>query len=289
MFHVSIALVVSLLWSGVTIATKLLAGAVPSFGYACLRFGISSLCLLPFVLAWPEKERLTVRATAWLLFLGLMIVLFNTLFFSALWYASATSVTLIGAINPILTMLASAIIYRHIPNRYQLFAFLLSFMGVSFIITHGTMGIAVFKGSFGEFLMLAGVACQVSFALGLKKISSHYSPLFLTFASGIAALLILFPLVANQEFFTAVTRLTTAQCLLIGYIGTIGTALGTYLYSYSIKHSGPARTNLTVFSTMPLFVALLSLIFFGVFPSVWQIIGGILVISSLIIGLQHTR
>lgn len=289
MTHILTALLVSVLWSGVTIATKLLAGAIPSFGYAFLRFGIASLCLLPVVLMKPEKERVTVRASGWILFLGLMIVIFNALFFSALSYASATSVTLIGAINPILTMLASAIIYQHIPNRYQLFAFLLSFMGVSFIITHGTMGINVFKGSIGEFLMLAAVTAQVTFALGLKKISGHYSPHFLTFATGMAAVTFLFPLVANPEFITALSNLNTTQLLLVAYIGSIGTGLGTYLFSYCIKHSGPARTSLTVFSTMPLFVAVLSFVLFGVYPSMWQIIGGFLVVSSLVIGLRHTR
>jgi drug/metabolite transporter (DMT)-like permease len=289
MFHISTALLVSLLWSGVTIATKLLAGTLPSFGYAFLRFGIASLCLLPVVLMKPEKEKVTVRASGWILFLGLMIVFFNALFFSALWYASATSVTLIGAINPIITMLASAVIYQHIPNRYQLFAFLLSFMGVSFIITHGTMGISIFKASIGEFLMLAAVIAQVSFALGLKKISSHYSPHFLTFATGMAAVVFLIPFVANREFIAAMSNLSRTQWLLVAYIGSIGTGLGTYLFSYSIKHSGPARTSLTVFSTMPLFVAILSLLLFGIYPSLWQIIGGLLVVSSLIVGLQHTR
>ena len=122
MIYVGTALACSLLWAGVTIAGKMLAGTIPAFAFAFLRYMLASLCLLPFILMSKKREKIKVRYLPVLLFLGFALVfLFNALFFIALYYAPATSVALIGATNPILTMLVSAIVFRHIPNRYQLF------------------------------------------------------------------------------------------------------------------------------------------------------------------------
>lgn len=268
----------------------MLSGTIPSFAFAFLRYGLASLCLLPFVLMRKEKEPLKVRYLPILMFLGFTLVLvFNALFFNALYYSSATSVSLIGATNPILTMLVSALVFRHIPNRYQLLAFMLSFAGAALVITEGRMGFEVLKGSIGEFLMLLGVFCQIMYTMALKKISTHFSPLFLSFATLISGILFVLPFVANKEFVHVVMNLTAGQWGILAFISCLGTALAIYLYSIAIKHMGPARTSLTVFSSMPVFVFILAFLILGEKISIWQMLGGILVVSSLVVGLRHTR
>lgn len=289
MIYTLAALGTSLLWAGVTIAGKMLAGTIPSFAFAFLRYGLSSLALLPFVLIRP-KEKIKMRDLPVILFLGFSLVLmFNALYFIALYYASATSVALIGATNPILTMIISAIIYRHVPNRYQLFAFLLSFIGAALVITQGKTGYAILEGSIGELLTLAAVLCHIMYTLALKKISAHYSPLFLTFTTGISGMLFVLPFIANREFGSVTITLTSFQWFLLAYIGIFGTALAIYLYSVAVKHMGPARTSLISWSAMPVFVMGLAYILLGETITLWQALGGLLVISSLIIGLRHTR
>ncbi len=290
MIYVFQALACSLLWAGVTIASKLLAGKIPSFAFAFLRYGIAALCLLPFVFIKKEHETVKKRDLPTLFFLGFMLVfLFNALFFTALSYSSATSLSLIGATNPIMTMIASAIVFQHIPNRHQLFAFLLSFLGTALVITKGHMGLSVITGSIGELIMLVAVVCQVMYTMALKKVSSHYSPLFLSFATSLTGIFFVFPFIANKEFVAAVSNLSTTQWSLLLYISCIGTAFAIILFSTAIKHMGPARTSLTMFSSMPLFVFMLSYFFLGETITVWQVVGGLLVISSLVVGLPHTR
>ncbi len=290
MIYLLSAIACSLLWAGVTIGGKLLSGAIPSFAFAFLRYGLASLCLLPFVLMRKEKETLKVRYVPVLMFLGFTLVLvLNALFFNALYYSSATSVSLIGATNPIVTMLVSAVVFRHIPNRYQLLAFMLSFAGAALVITEGRMGLEVLKGSIGEFLMLLAVFCQVMYTMALKKVSTHFSPLFLSLATMVSGILFVFPFVANKEFVHVVMNLTMGQWGILGFISCLGTALAIFLYSVAIKHMGPVRTSLTVFSSMPVFVLILDFLILGEKISVWQILGGILVVSSLVVGLRHTR
>lgn len=72
-------------------------------------------------------------------------------------------------------------------------------------------------------------------------------------------------------------------------IGSLGTALPLYFYSASIRDMGPAKTNLMIFSSMPVFVSLMAYLILGENISIGQFLGGILVVSSLGIGLRHTR
>ena len=290
MVNIVTALACSFLWAGVTIGGKMLSGALPSFAFAFLRYGLSALCLLPFVLMRKEKETLKIRYLPVIMFLGFTLVLvFNALFFNAVYYSSATSVSLIMATNPILTMLISALLFRHIPNRYQLLAFMLSFAGAVLVITEGKMGFSILKGSIGEFLMLLGVLFQIMYTLALKQVSTHFSPLFLSFATMVSGILFVFPFVANKEFVDVVMNITLKHWGIIGFISFFGTALAIYLYSVVIKNMGPTQTSLIVFSALPVFVMILAFIILGESISLWQLLGGTLVLSSLVIGLRHTR
>jgi drug/metabolite transporter (DMT)-like permease len=290
MIYIAAAVATSLLFAGVTVAGKVLAGTIPAFAFSFLRYGIAGVCLLPFIHAQKEKESVRVRDLPTLMFLGFtLVLLFNALFFNALYYSSATSVSLIGATNPLVTVLVSAVLLRHIPNRYQLTAFMLSFAGTVLVITEGKMGSSVLQGSIGELLMLLAVLCQIAYALVLKKASVQFSPLFLAFATLLSGILFVLPFVANQEFLDVVLHLTSFQWQLLIFIGCLGTALALYLYSVSIHAMGPSRTNLTIFSSMPIFVAILAYCILGEKLTLWQLLGGALVICGLGIGLRHTR
>ena len=151
------------------------------------------------------------------------------------------------------------------------------------------MGLDVLKGSIGEWLALAAVLCHIMYTLALQKVSAHYSPLFLTFITGLTGLLFVLPFVANGEFVQVVINLSLQQWGLLAFISAMGTALAIYLYSIAVKNMGPARTSLTSWGAMPVFVFVLAYVVLGENISLWQVLGGILVVSSLVIGLRHTR
>jgi len=280
----------SLLWAGVTIGSKILTSTLPFAAFAFLRYGLAALCFLPSVLLSKERKRVKVRDLPMLMFLGFILVLaFNMLFYNALYYSSATSVSLIGSTIPILTLIVSIFAFHHTPNRYQLLAFMLSFIGAVLVITEGKMGYDALQGSLGELLMVLASLCQVAYTMALKKVSNHYSLVLVSFATFLSGILFVFPFVANSEFVRTIKILTTEQWGILLAISLFGTALALYLYAYAIKHMGPTRANLVIFSSLPLFVLVLAYVALGEGVSAWQILGGICVISSLVIGLRHTR
>jgi len=277
----------ALLWAGTTVAGKMLTGTMPALSFAFIRYTISTLCFLPF-LSYTEFKQVKVRHIPAILSLGFfMVFLFNILFFTALSYAPATTVSLISSINPIVTLFILSLVLRRLPKKAQLLAFMLSFAGTAMIITKGRISYDILTGSIGEFLMIASVFMQIAYAMTMKKISAHFSPLFLSFATGVSGLLFILPFICNKEFITSFNSLGSHQWMLLCYVGTLGTAAGMLFYSMGIKRAGPATTNLIVFSTMPVFVGIFSFFLLGEHLTQWHIIGGTLVISALIIGLRN--
>ncbi len=182
-----------------------------------------------------------------------------------------------------MTMLGAALLFRQIPTTYQLIAIILSFMGVALIVSQGSLSFACFEGSLGEFLMLLAVISEALYILAVKKVSGHYSPLFLSFITGVTGVVFVLPFIMNYCFIVAIAKLTIFQWGLLGYISCFGSALAIIFYSSAIKQIGPGRTSLLVFGTMPVFTVVLAFVLLSERVSVWQLMGGVLVVVGLII------
>lgn len=286
LLHAFFSLGCAMLWAGNTVASKLLPATVPALTFAFIRYSISVACMLPFIQKTEYKNVTRSRLPA-LMFLGFSIVLiFNILFFNAVHMTSPISITLISATHPILTLLVSAYVFGRIPTKYQLFAFMLSFAGVALVITQGKMGLEIFTASPGELLALAGVITQVAYTIMLKKISEHFSPLFLAFATGVSGLLFVLPFIMNYNFLATLGSLSRYHWGLFFYLGIFGTGFGMILYSMSVKRKGAELSSLIVYSTMPIFVSIFSFFLLGDHLSVWQMSGGALVLAALVIGIK---
>lgn len=285
--HASYALICSILWSISTIASKMLLGSnTPILIITFLRYTIAIVCLFPFI-SRAELSQVTRKQLPSLILLGFTgVLLYNVLFFSALHHTSPTIITLILATHPVLTLLVSSLTVRQMPSQYQVLAFMLSLIGAGMVITQGKLEYLSFSCNVGELLMMLGVLVQITYTMTLKKVSRLFSPQFLTFATAVSGMFFLIPLLINQNVFQNVAELSFFNWTMLGYIGVLGTAIAVVFYSLSVVHLGPAKTSLFVFSTMPIFVFILSFFILGDTISSWQAGGGLMVLCALILGLK---
>jgi drug/metabolite transporter (DMT)-like permease len=277
----------SLLFAGVTIAGKLLLATEPAFLVAGMRFILSSLCLLPFV-DYKEFRSITLNHVCIFLGIGFFgIFLFNCLLFNGLCLTSPASASLIAALNPLMTLFVTSLIGFRMPTRRQKFAFFLAFCGVALVVTEGNLDPALIHAGAGELLVFTAVMSNVIYSILMKKITDHFSASAIIFASGMSGLLFLLPLLYTQGIFERVPLLTTQSWLLLGFIGSLGTAVSVVSYTISIKKIGPAMTSLLVFSPMPIFVFIFAFFVFGHSISLWQASGASLVLLSLFLILKE--
>jgi drug/metabolite transporter (DMT)-like permease len=288
MFASAITIFCSLIWAGVTIATKILTTQLPTSVFAFIRYTLVVLCLFPLFLVRKEYEQIKTTDLTAIFSLGLLLVLiFNSFFFLALSYSSATSVITIGSINPLVMMLLAALAAHFTPNRLQLVAFVLAFIGTTLVVTHGMMGYAVFTDCIGELYALAAVACQTVYAIVLRKVSLHYSPLFVTFCTALTGIIFVAPFVTNAKSIIILSELSLSSWGLFAFISILGSALAIFMYAYAMCQLGPARVSLIAFTTMPIFTAILSYAILGEIPTTWQLVGGSIIIASLILSLRQ--
>lgn len=285
------AIFVSFIFAGTTIAGKFLTGfGITPFFLAFFRFSMSSLFLLPLINR-SEIKNLNRRHIVYFLLAGIAgIFLFNVLFFAALQYTSAISVSLIGATNPILALIIAVIFSKAIPSKKQIFSLIFAFLGVSLIILHDDFGGASnlkYANNLGEFLALAAVFSQITYAMLVKQLSNFFSTKFLACLVGFSGLIFLIPFVITFKWSILLT-LSVPAILALVYIGTFGGAISTTLYARVVKSLGATSANMVVFSLWPVFTFILSIIF-GFIPTLWHLAGGLLVLVALILDLSDKQ
>lgn len=286
MAGILISLVCSLIWAGVIIGTKVLTADIPAAAFAFIRYALVVLCLLPFYIAHKEYHNVKMADVPALFFLGFSLVfIFNLVFFTALSYTTATSVGFIGAINPMALMSLAAILGYFTPQPYHIVAFFLGFIGTMLLVVKGHMGFSVFIHSTGELYALAAVAFQTIYAMVLRKMNMSYSTLFVTFWTALSGILFLLPFIANKEFLRIVVQLSASQWGIFLGIGLLGSTLAIFLYASALKQLGPSLISMIVFTSMPIFIAVGAHILLGEMISFREIVGGSLIIASLLIGL----
>jgi drug/metabolite transporter (DMT)-like permease len=133
---VLLALLVTLIWSSSWVLIKFGLASLPPVGFAGLRYGLATLCLLPFVLR--KKELATVRLLGrrerfWLIALG---VLYYTVAqggqYVALAHLPAITVSLVLSLTAILVVFLGMVILAETPNQVQWLGIGLFVLGLVF-------------------------------------------------------------------------------------------------------------------------------------------------------------
>ena len=133
--------IVALMWGGAFVAARFAVAEVPPLTAAFLRFALAAV-LLFILLVIKEKPSVRFRNHDWplLFLLGLTgIFACNALFFTGLKYTTAINGSLIVAINPVAIAIVAAIILREAVTVRQAAGIIISFSGVTLVITGGTL------------------------------------------------------------------------------------------------------------------------------------------------------
>ena len=132
--------------------------------------------------------------------------------------------------------------------------------------------------------MLLGVFCWVIYSLMIKPLSRIYSGFTITWYAAMFGVVQLLLLAFVEQPLEDISTMTLPSVLALLYMGVLASGVGYFLFVLSIHEIGPTKTAGSVYSTVPIFVALLALLFFD------EKITWIMGVSSLaiIFGLRFT-
>ncbi|WP_299592386.1 DMT family transporter [uncultured Tateyamaria sp.] len=275
----TLALLTALIFATSSIAAKIATFELEALTIILVRSSIAAVVLLAVMLFQARSVfRISIRDIPAIAVLGVVGIV-ATLWFllQALTYTTVTSTALIGATAPIVTAVSAAIVFKERLPRAAYLGVVTSFAGVILLITDGRIAdLRELSFNRGDLLMFGNVVSSAIYALTIKSLSVKYASLTLTFYMTIAAILALLILVDFDQVREVSSASATSIWALL-YLGIVTSAIGYFLYNYTVKIVGPTVMSCTVFSAMPVFVMILAWVMLG------KVIASFEVISSALI------
>ena len=272
-----------LFWAGNFVFGKALLEALPPFGINLIRWVLACIVLVPLTLAfegrfpWPARHQWPT--------LGAMaltgVVLFNGLVYLSLVHTTSTNAALINGATPVLTMVLAATVGLDRLTGRRLAGALVSLVGVSWIVSQGSLE-ALVGLSFNrcDLIMLIAALMWAIYTILLNRTRGALS---LLATLTIVAVLALPPLgvIGGYELIShPVGPITPLVIVGLVYISVLASVAAFMAWSIGIKGIGAARGSIFL-NLIPVFTAVIAVLTLGERIGLDQFIGGLLVIGGV--------
>lgn len=271
-----------LFWAGNAVVGRVAVADVSPLALSVVRWAIAILLLLPLTLSgvvaqWPVvRRRWKSLAVLGILSSGL----YNLLLYMALQTTTAINVTLLNSAMPVTIVLVSWLWLRERPGPRAMAGIVVSMFGVAVVVSRGDpsvlLGLELHQG---DALMLLAVAVWAIYSVMLRAHPPGLTPgVFLTVQMS-AGLLFLLPFYgAEVAAGGGAVPLTWTMAAVFAYIAT-GPAIGAfYFWNRGVAEAGANTAGLYI-NLLPVFTAILAVVFLGeVFQ--WYHGGGLVLIFS---------
>ena len=248
-----------------------LSGDLPSMQKGFFRNIIAVfISSIPLIKHW-RVINIPRNNTGWLVLISRSV--FGTiglvLNFYAISHISLADSSIIQKLSPFIILILSYIFFKEEMTRFQVFAIIIAFIGIIFIIKPSGNDII----SLGALAALLGALCSgIAYTcvryLGTHNISGEF---IIFFFSSLSSLMLLPFLIFDYR---SMTLYQLSMLLLAGISATIGQYGVTFAYKFA------AAKNISVFDySQVLFSGIFGYMFFGEFPDFQSLIGYIIVIS----------
>ncbi len=273
----------ALFWSGNMVMGRGVRADVPPIALAFWRWTIALALVLPFALPHLKAQWPALRAS-WrpVLFLGVLGVgCYNTFAYLALQHTTATSATLLNSFIPIATIAFAFLFFGKRLTRLEAAGVVLSLVGVSAIVSRGSLDTLLGLGlNTGDLWMLGAVTVWGLYTVGLQWRPQGVHPMLLLATLTVVGLATLTPAYAWELASGRTTTLTSAAFAGILYAGIFPGFLGYVFYNAGVAAVGPARGSLFI-HLMPVFATILAAIFLGERPYWYHFVGIALVFAGI--------
>ena len=189
--------------------------------------------------------------------------------FYAISHISLADSSIIQKLSPFIIIILSYIFFKEEMTRFQVFAIIIAFIGITLIIKPSGNNI-ISMGALAALLgaLCAGIAYTCVRYLGTHNISGEF---IIFFFSSLSSLMLLPYLILDYR---TMTYYQLSMLLLAGISATIGQYGVTFAYKFA------AAKNISVFDySQVLFSGIFGYMFFEEFPDFQSLIGYIIVIS----------
>ena len=284
-FSWSLLILANTLWAASYVAAKYALADTSLIIMLALRIGISSLVLLPFVIAWRKDLDLTRQIIPQLLLLALIGFVINKLLeFGGLALTTASDVALLITSESIFTAALSWLLLRERFKPVTGFALLLGFVGVYLIVERSLIPNIPTGGGFmrilGDLLVIMALLVESFYTVRAKSMLVKHSPLLITSASIVISMLFWTPVAAWQILSTGWHPIGLVAWLSIGWMAIMSTVVAYLAWFKGLAQVDGSAAASTLF-IQPLLGTFLAIVLLHDQLTPMTIVGGILIIVSV--------
>jgi len=242
---------------------------------ATFRMGISSIILLP--LYFIKKRNLISKNDLKFFFLsGLFLALHFYTWITSLRFTSIMSSTVLVTTNPIFVSIFSYFLFKKKIKKRTFLAIILSIIGIVLM----SYGFSFSTNLKGNLLALFGALFASLYIISDYYLRKKYDLIDIVFPVYSVSFLILLSLSFSLNI--KLYPLPLREYLLFFLIALIPQVIGHSIINYSLKFFSPVFISLAILGE-PLGATIFGIIFFKEIPKVLEIIGGLFIITGIII------
>lgn len=269
----------TLIWAASTVVNRLSVGVIDPAAISFYRWLTASLVLSPVLL--PRVWRLRRQIRPHLPKLGLLGLLGMSLYQSLAYFAahtvSATSMGLILATMPLMTVLLAFPVLNTRPTATLLAGALVSFAGLAWLLAAGDLPSLWQHGiGAGELMMLLASLSYALYCVLVKRWQiplPTWESLYVQIIFG--TLLLIPPFVLAPS-----VALTAKNIPLVLFAGLFASAMAPGLWMRGLQTLGPEKTAVLM-NLVPLFTAILAITLLGETLHLYHAVGGGLILLGI--------
>ncbi len=249
------------LWASTFVALKLAFRVYDPMVVIFARMFVASMCAVFFPFAF---KNIPFRLKD-IKYMAFMVACEPCLYFvfeaKALVYTSAAQAGMITTMMPLFVGVGAWLILREDLTFKTWIGFIMAGAGALWLSFSSQPSVFGPEPMLGNFLELIAMVCASGYALSLKKLTSRYSSLFLTFLQAFAGTIFFFPtlFLSGTELPTQIVPFPFWAVIYLGSAVTLG-AYGCYNYGVSRI---PASQATAFINLIPVFTLLMSFMILG--------------------------
>lgn len=237
------------------------------------RFLFAAIVLYAFLIYRSKKIKIHKKSFWLLVILAIANIGSATLAAIAVDFTLVSNVTFIFYTFPLLVAMVSPFIFKERTYTFTVVSLVLSIIGIYFLVDPASLKIDLTSLK-GLLLSFSAAICYSVVILTSKKLSQEYGGLMLAFLQSIIMAIILFPVNFVYDY-----NLSLYSLSLLLIMGVLISGIGAVLLFTGIKKV-PANQAGIIMYLEPLTTTVLGYIVFAEFPSIYGLIGGLLIILS---------
>ncbi|QFI36423.1 DMT family transporter [Moritella marina ATCC 15381] len=268
-----------IIWSGNSIVNILSTNVIAPETISFYRWFIALITLTPFLIKPVWKKRHAIKPyLAKLAFLALLGMAINqSLAYFAAATTTATHMTLIFALVPLLSLMFSVPILALTLTKKALFGAMISLTGLVYMLSHGNISNLLSEGiNIGDTYMLIAACSYSLYGVLLKRWRLPFNNWIALYVQMVFAVIILLPVLTYH----GQVSLTTESLPLVLYAAIPTSILATWLWMQSIQHFGADKSAMFM-NLLPVFTAIMATFILNEQLSSEQFIGGGLVLTGV--------